>query len=71
MYHESMNPVCCRTFEYLAEAVLALEVIQEFKLPAVVTMSTLFSDGISMDGFSPSKSCDILKRHGMRFHFVI
>jgi len=60
----AVDYIIAETFEYLAEAVLALEVIQEFKLPAVMTMSTLFADGITKDGFSPAHACDSLKRHG-------
>lgn len=52
------------TFEHFGEAVLALEVIQEFKLPSVVTMASLFADGRSKDGYLPHESCQILREKG-------
>lgn len=60
----NVDYIIAETFEHLAEASIALEVTKEYEIPAVVTMSTLFSDGISKDGFSPSESCVELKRLG-------
>src|SRR5207248_2841888 len=48
------------TFSYLAEALLALEVIRETGLPSVVTLA-IHQPGVTPDGATPGEACKALE----------
>ncbi len=53
---ENADFIIGETFSYLAEALIALDVIKQTKLPAVVTMAFHRAD-TTRDGHRPGKSC--------------
>lgn len=59
---EGADLVIAETIDYLGEARLALEVIREFDLPAVVTLAPYYDK--SRDGYSWEEACRILEEEG-------
>lgn len=59
---EGVDFVIAETLEYVGEALIALEVIRQFKLPAMVTFATVHDK--SKDGYSWEKACEILEKEG-------
>jgi betaine-homocysteine S-methyltransferase len=55
--------VVAETYSYAAEALLALEVIRESGLPAVVTLA-LHRDSVTRDGLEPGEACKRLADAG-------
>jgi betaine-homocysteine S-methyltransferase len=51
------------TFQYAAEALLALEMIRAAGLPSVVTLA-IHQDGLTRDGHRPQDACQALADHG-------
>jgi betaine-homocysteine S-methyltransferase len=60
---EGIDFVISETNDYLGEALIALEVIQELGLPAMVTMASSGPVG-TWDGYSLVDACRILADHG-------
>ncbi len=54
--------VLAETIEYLGEALIALEVIKKFDLPAVINFAPIYEQ--SKDGVDWIEACKILKRNG-------
>ncbi len=54
--------VLAETIEYLGEALVALEVIKKFNLPAVINFTPIYEK--SKDGYDWIEACKILKSHG-------
>jgi betaine-homocysteine S-methyltransferase len=54
--------VLAETIEYLGEAIIALEVIKEFNLPAVINFAPIYEK--SKDGVDWIEACRILKANG-------
>jgi betaine-homocysteine S-methyltransferase len=59
---EGIDFVLAETLEYVGEAVIALEVIKSFNLPAVINFSPIYDK--SKDGYDWIEACKILKQHG-------
>lgn len=59
---EGVDFVLAETLEYLGEALIALEVIKKFNLPAVINFSAIYEK--SKDGYDWIEACKILKKHG-------
>jgi len=59
---EGVDFVLAETLEYVGEALIALEVIQSFKLPAVINFTPIYDK--SKDGYDWIEACRILKDHG-------
>jgi betaine-homocysteine S-methyltransferase len=59
---EGVDFVLAETIEYLGEALLALEEIKKFNLPAVVNLAPIYEK--SKDGFDWIKACKVLKAAG-------
>lgn len=59
---EGIDFVIAETLEYVGEAEIALRVIKEFKLPAMVTFATTYEE--SKDGIDWVKGCQILEDQG-------
>ncbi|MEP7166355.1 MAG: homocysteine S-methyltransferase family protein [Candidatus Woesebacteria bacterium] len=59
---EGIDFVLAETIEYLGEALIALEVIQSFGLPAVINLAPIYEK--SKDGYDWIEACDILKKAG-------
>lgn len=55
--------VIAETFMWMAEALIALEVIKQAGLPAVVTLA-IQSEGVTLDGHSPGAACRRLEAAG-------
>jgi betaine-homocysteine S-methyltransferase len=55
--------IIAETFSHLEEAQVALEVIKETGLPAVVTMA-LHREPVTRDGFTPAEACKRLEEAG-------
>ena len=55
--------VVAETFSHLGEALIALEVIKEAGLPAVVTMA-IHREPVTQDGYGIPESCQRLEDHG-------
>jgi betaine-homocysteine S-methyltransferase len=55
--------VIAETFQYAAEALLALDVVVAAGLPAVVTLS-VHHDGLTREGWTPEHACRLLADHG-------
>ena len=60
---ESVDFVISETNDYLGEALIALEVIKSFGLPAVVTLASVQKDK-TRDGYDYVEACKILKENG-------
>jgi betaine-homocysteine S-methyltransferase len=54
--------ILAETIEYLGEALIALEVIKKFNLPAVINFSAIYEK--SKDGYDWVKACKVLKDNG-------
>jgi len=54
--------ILAETIEYVGEALIALEVIQSFGLPAVINFSPIYEK--SKDGIGWAEACRIVKEHG-------
>ncbi len=59
---EGIDFVIGETLEYVGEALIALEVIKGFKLPAMITFAAVHSK--SKDGYSWEEACEILEKEG-------
>lgn len=59
---EGVDFVIAETLEYVGEALIALEVIKQFKLPAMITFAAVHKK--SKDGYSWEESCEILESMG-------
>ncbi len=59
---EKVDYIIAETIEYLGEALIALEVIKEFNLPAVVTLAA--GQEISRDGYAWHEACRTLEEAG-------
>lgn len=60
---EGIDFVIAETNDYLGEALIALEVIKEFKLPAMVTLASV-QHNVTRDGYDYVEACKILADHG-------
>jgi betaine-homocysteine S-methyltransferase len=60
---EGVDFVISETNDYLGEALIALEVIRELGLPAMVTLASTQPDG-TRDGYDYVEACRILADHG-------
>lgn len=59
---EGVDFILAETIEYLGEALIALEVIKSFELPAVINLNTIYLK--SKDGYDWVEACKILKANG-------
>ncbi|HEX7368271.1 MAG TPA: homocysteine S-methyltransferase family protein [Candidatus Saccharimonadales bacterium] len=59
---EGVDFVLAETIEYLGEALIALEVIKDFGLPAVINLSPIYER--SKDGYDWIEACKLLKQNG-------
>jgi betaine-homocysteine S-methyltransferase len=59
---EGIDFVLAETLEYLGEALIALQTIKEFNLPAVINLSAIYDK--TKDGYDWIEACKILKEHG-------
>lgn len=60
---EGIDFVIAETNDYLGEALIALQVIKELKLPAMVTLASVQKDR-TRDGYDYVEACKILADHG-------
>jgi methionine synthase I (cobalamin-dependent) len=60
---EGIDFVISETNDYLGEALIALEVIKQLKLPAMVTLASVQHDQ-TRDGYDYVEACKILADHG-------
>ena len=60
---EGIDFVISETNDYLGEALIALEVIKQLKLPAMVTLASVQQDQ-TQDGYDYIEACKILADHG-------
>ncbi len=60
---EGIDFVISETNDYLGEALIALEVIKQLKLPAMVTLASVQHDQ-TQDGYDYVEACKILADHG-------
>src|SRR5258707_3564235 len=60
---EGIDFVIAETNDYLGEALIALEVIKELKLPAMVTLASV-QHNATRDGYDYVEACKILADHG-------
>jgi betaine-homocysteine S-methyltransferase len=60
---EGIDLVIAETNDYLGEALIALEVIKELNLPAIVTLATVQPDK-TRDGYAYDEACKILEDNG-------
>lgn len=56
--------IIAETIENLGEALLALQVIKEYNLPAVITLSAVTFDDQTADGYPWEEACYILQEQG-------
>ena len=61
---EGIDFVIAETNDYLGEALVALEVIKELKLPAMVTLASTRPESTTWDGYRYADACKILADHG-------
>lgn len=59
---EGVDFILAETIEYLGEALIALEVIKKFKLPAVINFSAIYDK--TKDGYEWIEACKVLKEKG-------
>lgn len=59
---EGVDFIIAETIEYLGEALIALEVAQQFKLPVVVNLAPIWDK--TKDGYGWVEACKILKEKG-------
>jgi len=60
---EGIDFVISETNDYLGEALIALEVVKQLKLPAMVTLASVQPDQ-TRDGYDYAEACKILADHG-------
>lgn len=60
---EGIDFVIAETNDYLGEALIALETIKQFQLPAMVTLATVQQNS-TRDGYDYVEACKILADHG-------
>lgn len=60
---EGIDFVIAETNDYLGEALIALEVIKELKLPAMITLASVQKEQ-TRDGYDYVEACKILADHG-------
>ncbi len=60
---EGADFIISETNDYLAEALIALEVIKKFNLPAMITLASV-KPGKTWDGFGFVEACQILEKNG-------
>ena len=60
---EGIDFVISETNDYLGEALIALEVIKQLKLPAMVTLASV-QHSQTRDGYDYVEACEILADHG-------
>jgi betaine-homocysteine S-methyltransferase len=60
---EGVDMVIAETNDYLGEALIALDVIKAFDLPAMVTLATVRPEG-TRDGYQYDEACKILEDNG-------
>src|SRR5437588_4247657 len=60
---EGIDFVIAETNDYLGEALIALEVIKQLQLPAMITMATVQQES-TRDGYDYVEACKILADHG-------
>jgi len=60
---EGIDLVIAETNDYLGEALIALEVIKELNLPAIVTLATVQPEK-TLDGYAYDAACKILEDNG-------
>ncbi|HSW96832.1 MAG TPA: homocysteine S-methyltransferase family protein [Candidatus Saccharimonadales bacterium] len=60
---EGIDFVISETNDYLGEALIALEVIKKYNLPAMITLASVQKDR-TRDGFSYVEACKILEANG-------
>src|SRR5437588_8684511 len=60
---EGIDFVIAETNDYLGEALIALEVIKQLQLPAMITMATVQQES-TRDGYNYVEACKILADHG-------
>jgi betaine-homocysteine S-methyltransferase len=60
---EGIDFVISETNDYLGEALIALEVIKQLKLPAMVTLASV-QQSLTRDGYDYVEACKILADHG-------
>jgi betaine-homocysteine S-methyltransferase len=60
---EGADFILAETLDYLGEALIAIEVIKSYGLPAVVNFGSVFEGGLK-DGFSFEEACRIAQGHG-------
>lgn len=60
---EGIDFVISETNDYLGEALIALDVIKQLKLPAMVTLASVQKDQ-TRDGYDYAEACKILADHG-------
>ncbi|MEP7284262.1 MAG: homocysteine S-methyltransferase family protein [Chloroflexota bacterium] len=61
---EGVDFIIAETNDYLGEALIALEVIQEFKLPSMITFASVRHDDKTLDEYALDEACKILDDHG-------
>lgn len=59
---EGVDFILAETIEYVGEALIALEVIKSFELPAVINFSPIYEK--SKDGYDWIEACKLLKEKG-------
>jgi betaine-homocysteine S-methyltransferase len=59
---EGVDFILAETIEYVGEALIALEVIKSFNLPAVINFSPIYDK--SKDGYDWTEACKLLAKHG-------
>lgn len=59
---EGVDFILAETIEYVGEALIALEVIKSFNLPAVINFSTIYEK--SKDGYDWTEACKLLAQNG-------
>jgi betaine-homocysteine S-methyltransferase len=59
---EGVDFILAETIEYVGEALIALEVIKSFELPAVINFSPIYDK--SKDGYGWIEACKLLKEKG-------
>lgn len=59
---EGVDFILAETIEYVGEALIALEVIKRFNLPAVINFSPIYDK--SKDGYDWTEACKLLAKNG-------
>jgi betaine-homocysteine S-methyltransferase len=59
---EGVDFIIAETIDYLGEGLIALEVIKEFGLPAMITFGSVH--GQTREGYAHEEACRVLEEHG-------